>query len=568
MCVHTSIPLLGAAQVDALDFFIPETIPRDDISGPVKHKQSWSRWRGLSSAHAEDLAIYELAFRRVLQARVAAYVESFLYYSAKQDSTITVKVNLHELAAEIADVYHETAQRPSSLMNLPGIIQFIRLHDCFVRPACKLLQGVPADPKAQIRVKMSHNSATPVIVPYTPRLIFDDLVVQLQEGQNYYLKPRYSSVPVSSKHKVYEPQVTYTTPCGWLKYNEQHKHFAGNLPRNSGGAQNIEVEATVVYRFLETNIIHEEKIRAVVKIIPVVSATESDHPALVKHVRFAAVGQESKPPRFRRLPTRNSYGLLQNRSNMDQDRRHLPCSLRTDDITNAAQSPASDSDEEQSSSSSLASSKYSDTDCSHASVQGHSKQNGAEKPYSRPDDIYDGLTDFYRLNERGTREHVNTNTLHTGVKSHVKQNAAAAIYSGPEHIRAGITNFYRSIGAGAREHADTDSIYTGVLSQVKQDAAAETYSGPKHIHAGITDFYRPIGSGARETQDDGVATQIGENMRKACEVDFASDEDPRDVREMKKELMQMTLEDMSNSMLGYRVDRWSSEGSGELFDLE
>jgi hypothetical protein len=471
MCIHTSTPLL-AAQVDALDFFVPKSNRYQDISSPVKHKQSWSTWRGLSSAHAEDLAFCELEFRRAIQAKVAAYADGFLDYSAKQDSVFTVKVNLHELATDIADVYHTTSQLASPLLSLHGLIQFIRLHDCFVRPTS--MPGHREPLKARILVKMSQNSTLPVIVAYTPRLVFDDLVVHVQQGQNYYLKPRYSPVFTSLKHTECNPQVTYTTTCEWLRYNKDHNYFAGTVPRSNGAAQKIEVKATVVYHFPDTNIAHEEIIRAVVKFLHVTPSAEFEHPAYVKHVSFASDEHELKTRDVHHLRSRNSFSVLENCSNMDQNRRLMTPPSMSDDVTDAPWPPTSGADEV---------------------VLSPSRLVSAQK-------------------------------------------------WGPESIDVGLQSFH------------------------KQSGTAEACPEPEKIHDGIEGFYNSFGYGATESGDDGVATQIGKNMRKACQVEFAPDEDPRDVREMKKELMQMELDDLSKSMLGFRVDRWSSEGFGELSDVQ
>ena len=427
MCIHTTIPVL-AGPVEALDFFIPQSTLYQDTISPVKHKKSWSTWRGLSSAHAEDLAVCELEFRRVIQQKIAAYVDGFLNSSAKEDTTFTVRVNLFEFAAEIADVYYEISEPNSALLSLPSLVQLIRLHDCFVRPTSTSSEGEPF--KARIRVKMSHDSTIPVLFTYTPRLIFEDLVVQVQPGQNYYLKPRYTPVYNFSTHAGCAPKVTYTTTCGWLRYHDTDRYFAGTVPQSCDAAQWIEVKATVVYYFPETTFTHEEIIHATVKILSVASGPEFEHPQatlFVKHVRFADDAQICRAPEKPKLRSRNSFSVLENRSNMDQDCRCIGSSSLSGDSEDAHSSAVSDSDAE--------------------------------------------LT--------------------------------------KEKIRCS------------------------------------------------------------EPDDDGISNQKCENIRKTFEVEFDADEDPHDVREMKKELLQMELQGLSKAMLGYRIDRWSSEDTpGGLLDVQ
>jgi hypothetical protein len=478
MCIHTSIPLL-AGEVEALDFFIPKSSRYQDTNSPVKHKQSWSTWRGLSSAHAEDLAICELEFRRVIQQKIAAYVDGFLNSSTKHDTIFTVRVNLFELAAEIADVYYEISQLPSPLLNLPSLVQFIRLHDCFVRSTSASSQGEPL--KARIRVKMSHDSNIPVMLTYTPRLIFEDLVVQVQLGQNYYLRPRYTAVSSVSTHAGCAPKVTYTTTCGWLRYHDKDHYFAGTVPESHGAAQSIEVKATVVYHFPETAFTHEEIIQATVQILPIAPSPEFEHSRatfFVKHVRFADDTQICKAPETQKLRSRNSFSVLKNRSNMDQDWQCTGPSSMSSDSEDTHSFPVSDSDE-----ASALSPRLKAGSCPELA----NSEAGSQRP-----------------------------TL---------------ISPEPEDSQPGIRSFYKAI------RCDAD---------LKK----------KKIHYS-------------ESDDDGISNQKCENIRKTFQVEFDPDEDPRDVREMKKELLQMELQGLSKSMLGYRIDRWSSEDiSGELLDVQ
>jgi hypothetical protein len=478
MCIHTSIPLL-AGQVEALDFFIPKSTRYQDTNSPIKHKQTWSTWRGLSSAHAEDLAVCELEFRRVIQQKVAAYVDGFLNSSTKQDATFTVRVNLFELAAEIADVYYEISQLPSPLLNLPSLVQFIRLHDCFVRSTSASSEGEPL--KARIRVKMSHDSNIPVMLTYTPRLIFEDLVVQVEPGQNYYLKPRYTPVSSVSTHAGCAPKVTYTTTCGWLRYHDKDHYFAGTVPQSHDAAQSIEVKATVVYHFPETAFTHEEIIQASVKFLPIAPGPEFEHHRAtlsVKHVRFADDTQIYKAPETQKLRSRNSFSVLENRSNMDQDWRCIGPSSFLEDSEDAHSFPASESDE--------------------VGVLSPPPEAGSRLEWASL--------------EVGSQRPTTTSR-------------------GPEDSHPGIRSFYKAI------RCDAD------LKKEKTNCS--------------------------ESDDDGISDQKCENIRKTFQVEFDPDEDPRDVREMKKELLQMELQGLSKSMLGYRIDRWSSEDiSGELLDVQ
>lgn len=492
MCIHTTLPLL-AAPVEALDFFIPTSVRYHDITSSVNHKQLWSTWKGLSSAHAEELAIYELAFRHVIQEKIAAYIDGFLGSSVTQESIFTIKVNLVELAMEIADSYYSTCLSPSTLLNLSNVVQFVRLHDCFIRPTSTSNRKEARI--ARFRVRTSQESITPVIVAYSPKLVFDDLVVQAPQGQNYYLKPRYTPAFTASKHSEYHPRVTYTTTCEWLRYHEEKNHFAGTVPQSSRATQIIEVKATIVYRFPDTGVSHEEVIRATVKILPIAPGVEFDHPAstpFIKQVRFASDPPARKASEDRLLPSHNPFSVLQNCSNMDRDGQFITYSSSSDDVADISFPSVPELDEV--------------TSCSS------------------------------RL--------------------------AVGTYSGPKSIHAGLLSVYKA---------------TDVVAGPSSRSASGTCSVPESIHAGLQSFYEVNGKDTElptdtlsptELEDDGISAQICENVRELSKVEFAPEEDPRDVRVMKKDLLQMQLQDLSKSMLGFRIDRWSSEDTSTLSDVQ
>ena len=525
---------LSASPVTVNDVYKPQlTVYEDENPNPVQHIKSWSTWRNISSIQAEELALCELAFRTTIREKILTYIDGFRGSSLPQESIFTVKVNLVELAIRILNACEDSCFSPSPLLNLQNLVQFVRLHDCFARSA-----GAIDDIRtARIRVRLPQNSTSPVITASPPRIVFNDMTTRAEQGQNYYLRPRYTPTFDLSKDSQCYPHVTYTTTCDWLKYNTKESRFEGTMPQTASlhDIVRIPIKAKIVYPFPGTGVRHEEVIHAAVMVtrysafgdfrnntlekpastLPIKHVRFADKPMLEESFRLSVARMDdikpmasSPPPKKAKvgkhvykkldnallplLRSRNSFSALQGRSDMDQNHLRMASSSTSDDEYS---SPDSELD------------KLDLTSCT-SDYSGH-----ATVPAKKMDDPFCHLFE--------------------------------------EDAFPPLPTANKNSESGRRKRKNLD---------VGLDGACEEDEGPSNIE------FPPLHPGYKDEDVKAQTAQAGETLGGLSKmVEFGTDEDPRDVREMTKALLQMELQDLEKSMLGRRIDKWS--GSEEIYGL-
>jgi hypothetical protein len=261
----------------------------------------------------------------------------------------------------------------------------------------------------------------------------------------------------------------------------------------------------------------------------------------VKQVRFGSLAHARKAPEAPLLRSHNSFSALQNCSNMDQDRRPMTSSASSDAITmtNIKLSPSSSLDNAKRvktsprGSESESSVPESQNSCESTALSSSvaviddldSDNVSSEDSEFGPENTSKKVTKFFLSEQKDGPDpgHAHKNPIEK----------AASVYKLPM----------------SRSHP---KVHDNLLADRGLDTRTGKDAGmPKDLG---TSLQPPP-----ETDDDGISTQLCESVRNAEETEFDSEEDPRDVREMKKELLQMQLQELSTNMLGYKIDRWSSD---------
>jgi hypothetical protein len=344
-------------------------------------------------------------------------------------------------------------------------------------------------------------SAPPAIATHPPRIGLEDLIVCVEPGQNYYLTPRY--ITELSKSSEFFPEVTYNTTCDWLRYNEAESRFEGAVPTTQRPPGNIiapqsntiVIKAMAVHNFQGTNVRYEETVQVSVTLLV------SNQPIPpVKQVRFVdAWGARPRHENENSLALRshNSFSVLEDCTNMDQIELVAPGDSSSDE------SAAHSSPSETSTTTYCASNRELDN-----------------KDLLRSALKIDPPTRYSieRTNAASDKSKASSSFSNTS-KSKSKSKSTAPSLSSDE------STAYSS---------SSDKI-----TMLSFKSAA----------------YSPGAEIAMEMSD----MELCETIRQIGNMEFDEDEDPRDVRDMKKTLLDIAKKGMEESMLGYRVDRWSND---------
>lgn len=450
---------LFACALSASSVYVPRlTVHNEAGQNPVKQIQTWSTWKGLSSLQAEELIVAELALRDAIQEKILAYLDGFkTSYPALHDGVCTIKVNIVELAMEIVEKCFETCDSPSPLLDLPNMVQFVRVQQYFsiptsigqarmrvyfvntLAPPIRVdeldLPAYPQPDHAPIPVDDIDLPASTRILLHAPKIIIDDLVVWVEPGQNYYLRPRYMT-------EIQDTQVTYTTACDWLKWNHAEARFEGAIPQRTPRPQIV--TRPVLFKAMITHWFQGTKVRFEQTTTLSVTLLVSNGCTLRKQVRFA------------------------------------------DDSLGGGT-----------------------THCSKDSSRAYSSSSGKSLAL---------FENWACSSSSGKNQALIESTAYSSSPS----NKSLAI----------------SLSGTTKCSSSSD--------QSLGRAGKSTWTYPPSLHI----------SG----ESDGISSKLFEAARNMTDaVEFAEDEDPRDVREMRKDLVAMAKQDMEKKMLGYRVDRWSSE---------
>jgi len=498
---------LRSSTLSASSIYIPRlTTYYETGKSPVKHIQTWCTWKRLSSSQADELVTAELAFNDAIQEKILTYADAFRASSwPPRDGICTIKVNIAELAITITEACFGTCDSPT-ILTLPNMVQFVRLHDIFMLPASarapdqtgirNAASTVQAD-EARIEFSMPA-CAPPAIATHPPRIVIEDLIVYVEPGQNYYLTPRY--ITEFSKSSEFFPEVTYNTTCNWLRYNEAESRFEGAIPtaqRPPGSiiaphSDTIVIKAVAVHNFQGTNVRYEETVQVSVTLLV------SNRPIPpVKQVRF--VDAWGARPRHEienslALRSHNSFSVLEDCTNMDQIKPEL-------------MAPADSSDES----------------------TGHSS----------PSDI--SMTTYCASD----RELDNKDLLCSALK-----------VDPPTRHSIERSNASSDESKGSSSFSNTSKSKSTAASLSSHEGPAYSSSSDKITVPPFRSAAYPPGA---EIVMEMSGMELRETVRQIGNMDFDEDEDPRDVREMKKALLDIAKKGMEESMLGYRVDRWSND---------
>jgi hypothetical protein len=211
-------------KASSLEFYLPNF--KSTESGGI-----WTTWVGLSTPQADELCIWENIFRDCLLKCIVPL--QYQAHGGPEDIFLSRTVHLPSLVMEMVDLYGAygydraiTATAApydwftSAISVYQRVDQFVRLHDCFV-PA----ESAPfSSDTVAIEFRASHDNSIEIKWHPGCYLSFDDLEIMAVPGQCYFLKPRC--------HTKYAciTNISFSTSCGWLEWDERSAAFLGFVP--------------------------------------------------------------------------------------------------------------------------------------------------------------------------------------------------------------------------------------------------------------------------------------------------------------------------------------------------
>ncbi|EEQ29041.1 hypothetical protein McanMca71_000907 [Microsporum canis] len=217
----------------------PKGLPK----GPeIRHLDITKTWKGLSMAEANELIIWEMAFRATLAAFTSSKLDFIEGYVVDIEHGLRGKdwpvfrrlpFNTVDLAERLVKIVKSQPGYRGLFESLGDLqkwaVQFICLHDCFTGGECavnELLMGVKVLPYGMRNMGYKSPGST-VDIRWEPHyLSFDGTDWKCVEGHEFNLIPQYNCAPIGGTVM----SVKFSTSSRWLTWDPTNQRFFGIMP--------------------------------------------------------------------------------------------------------------------------------------------------------------------------------------------------------------------------------------------------------------------------------------------------------------------------------------------------